>query len=158
VHLDDPEDDVLEFPAYAMFLDPGTALVVRSNGNVSKKMSAGMCAKEVREIKAKSDGHILDTNMVRFNIAKNPALMNHISKGFFDVKRIGLAEFVKGCGTIEENGFWSSDTGSEDDKEITDLLDSELEDLNLDDIVCVQDDESWDPITKADPRVWMTIV
>jgi hypothetical protein len=108
VHLDDPEGDVLEFPAYAMFLDPGTALVVRSNGNVSEKMSAGMSANEVREIKAKSDGHILDTNMVRFNIAKNPALKSNISKGFFDVIRIGLAEFVKGYGTIEENGFWSS--------------------------------------------------
>jgi hypothetical protein len=48
--------------------------------------------------------------------------------------------------------------GSDDDKEITDLLDSELENLYLDDIVCVQDDESWGPVTKDDPRVWMTIV
>jgi hypothetical protein len=82
VHLDDPEGDVLEFPAYAMFLDPGSARVVRSNGNVSKKISAGMSAEQVRQIKSESDGHILDTNMVRFNIAKNPALKSHISKGF----------------------------------------------------------------------------
>jgi hypothetical protein len=73
----------------------------------------------------------------------------YVFKALSDVIRIGVAAFVINHGKSEE--------GSEADGEDKPITMPEGE-LDLNDVLYVSGAESWGPVTREDPKVWVTIV
>ena len=133
LYLDFP-DSSLEYPCYAVFLDPANALVVRSTGKVSEiiKSSVGTDKLPNRNIVITSE-EILELIPDKTKIKKS----RH--KAIYDVERIGVASFVKGYGKKDENGQWIE---SDDELNAT----------------YVKGADSWGPVTIEDAKVWVTIL
>jgi hypothetical protein len=173
-------DEVLQFPCYALFLDPANALIIKGKdvgpyrdikGNEDPQRlvpKAIMTTKDInqsnREI-PKGDvtvwipGNKTSKNPVeraprplvideevRRELRKHGDAMDRslIHKSINDAVRIGVGEFVKnyGDGGVKESRVYNR----------------ELEGpLTLDKILNVGGDESWGPVTRNDPIVWVTI-
>lgn len=139
-------NEELKFPCYAIFLDPAYAILVRSNGQISKVIKKHMSLAKLREIV--DDGRILDTPGVRASIAKG--IQGGVFKCYFDVERIGVAMFVKNLHELGEDGF----PIEKEDKEPEPLPEGEKIDRKF----IVYGEESWGPVKTEDPRVWVTVV
>lgn len=144
LHLDFPNDP-LQFPCYALFLDPANALIIRSKEFEPFQDDPGKGYPEKPVPKS-----VLSTEVVQQNIEKYPQLKGaYVFKALSDVIRIGVAAFV-----INHR---KSDEDSEEDDEDKPITMPEGE-LDLNDVLYASGAESWGPVTREDPKVWVTIV
>ncbi|KAI1413044.1 HET-domain-containing protein [Hypoxylon sp. FL1857] len=146
LHLDVP-DESISYPCYALFLDPSKALILRTKDLEPKINDDG--TEDPNTLVSKPIPTCKDIN---FNVAKNPEVKGYTFKALFDVVRIGVGVFVKAA---KEN---PQQKPGEGEKEPEQWDEAKHGKLTLDKILHVSGDESWGPITKDDPIVWVTIV
>lgn len=143
----------LSYPCYAMFLDPSNAIIVRSTGRVSKRIREVMSPESLTTLD--DSGKIMDTPVLRQQLAANPALgKSRSAKPMFDVERIGLADFVRAQGALNKDGFGVRDVVSEREPAGT-ISDRKFDPSK---VAIATGKDSWGPVTKDDPRLWLTIV
>lgn len=154
----------LQYPCYALFLDPEHAILVRSTGRVSDVISRN---RPLPKGGYRESDRLLDSLECRRLQQENPTLKRQIMKPIFDAERIGLAKFVKGTEPFGEDGFSLDADDERIDKyegvpekaEASTSAEAEpnLKKLSLDDVEYVSDG-SWGPVNKDDPKVWLTVV
>ncbi|KAI2601959.1 HET-domain-containing protein [Hypoxylon sp. NC1633] len=147
LHLDIQDED-LSYPCYALFLDPSKALILRTKELEPKHDQNGTDGGEILVSKP-----ILTASDVNRNVARNPTTKGFTFKAIFDVVRIGVGVFVKSA--REEDADDDAAEGDRAPKRWDEERDGKL---TLDKILHVSGDESWGPITKDDPKVWVTMV
>lgn len=150
---DSGKNDTLQYPCYAAFLDPANAILLRSIGRVSKVIAATSPPSE--ETLRTHRSELLNSALLREMAQEEPSLLkDRISKPLFDVERVGFAEFVRSSGPRDDDGFPLDDTDPRLPKPET----VDKADFDPDQVELRHGNESWGPVTKDDPRVWLTIV
>jgi hypothetical protein len=179
VHLDMP-DEALQFPCYSLFLDPANALIIKGKdvepyrddkGNEDpqrptpkKIMTTEDINRRNREMpkgditiwlpgdkmskdpaKRAPQPHVTSENVYRelqkIGKATGQSLLH---KSINDAVRIGVGQFVKNIGgsAVKEPRPYNCE------------LDGPL---TLDNVLSISRHESWGPVTRDDPIVWVTI-
>lgn len=172
--------DPLQFPCYALFIDPANAIIIKGKdvepyrddkGNedpqrlVPKKI---MTTEDINRINREIPKGDMTIYLPGDKTSKDPAKRaprplvipedeyrelrkigdadgrSLLHKSMNDAVRVGVGEFVKNC-------------SGESVKEPR-PYDRELDGpLTLDTVLSVQGNESWGPVTRNDPIVWVTI-
>lgn len=150
---DSGKKDALQYPCYAAFLDPANAILVRSTGRVSKVIAATSTPSE--DTIRNHGGELLNSALLCETAKKEASLLkDRISKPLFNVERVGFAEFVRSSGVCDDDGFPFGDTHPRRLKpervNNAEFVPSKVE--------LRHGNESWGPVTKDDPRVWLTII
>lgn len=179
VHLDMP-DEALQFPCYALFLDPANALIIKGKDVEPYRDDKGNEDPQrliPRKIMTTEDINRSNREMPKGNItiwlpgdktskdpvkrAPRPRVIPEgvyrklreigkaegrslLHKSINDAVRIGVGQFVKNYG----------DSAVRESRPYNHELDGPL---TLDNVLSVQGDESWGPVTRNDPIVWVTI-
>jgi hypothetical protein len=141
--LDFPDEPV-DFPYYALFLDPGNALVLKAKpGNSSNTTN------------------ILTSNVINLNLARNPTWKGKamVWKSMADAVRVGIATFVNNVGKKKDGADGDEDDDEDEEKKKPARVWDEKVDgpLKLEDILHVSGDQSWGPVTDQDPKVWVGV-
>ncbi|KAI1814779.1 HET-domain-containing protein [Poronia punctata] len=178
VHLDMP-DEPLQFPCYALFLDPANALIIRAKDFEPYRNEKG--EEDPRKLVPKKIMTTADVNQVIREIPKGPQTIwlpgdrtskdpakraprslvipeaeyralrgmaqgrSLLYKSINDAVRIGVGQFVKNYGGDKDE--------QEEPRQYDRERDGPLEDIAL----RVHSDESWGPVTRNDPIVWVTV-
>lgn len=145
----------LQYPCFALFLDIGTAILVRSTGRVSEIISK--TRPEPPDGYSNKD-RVMTSIDCRRQIEENPAAKTSLMKPLFDVERVGLATFTKESGPKDEDGFFVEPHAPERRAQKGKKEDVDVSKLSLEDIKHVSGTASWGPVTAEDPKVWLTVV
>lgn len=150
IHADFP-DEPLQFPCYAVFLDPANALIIRPN----KPELQSYLHPYVDSTRKQVSDQIFTTSDANRNIRENPRIKEGVFKAIVNAVRVGLGVFTGGPDKpTRETG----EVGEEEEKEPR-KWDSAVDgELTLDKIWHVSGDDSWGPVKKEDKCVWVTIV
>lgn len=137
-HPDDPTEH-FDFPYLALFLDPGNAIVL--------KMKPGPLQVRPGEVPGGVPGNeersaFLTSDVVNFNIKKNPRIKDWTFQAMSNTERVGLAYFAK----VYVGEQDASDTIKD------------LDNLTLDDVLYESADRSQGPITSNDPKIRVVIL
>jgi len=140
-------DEPLQFPCYALFLDPANALIIKGKDLWPYRDDKGN--EDPEKLVPKG---ILTTEDINRKIRENPKLKTGVHKAINVALRIGVGAFVKSFGK----------PGQEEEEEVETkpprTWDPEVDgELKLENILHVGGDESWGSVTKEDRRVWVTI-
>ncbi|KAI1384811.1 HET-domain-containing protein [Hypoxylon trugodes] len=145
LNLDLP-DEPISCPCYALFLDPSRAIILQTKEFEPKRNEDG--TKDPNTLVSKP---ILTTCDVNRSIAGDPKMKGFVFQALFEAVRIGAGIFVKSTKKELDQ--------SEDEEKEPELWDEAKHGkLTLDKILHVSGDQTWGPITKDDPKVWVTIV
>ncbi|KAI8966273.1 HET-domain-containing protein [Daldinia sp. FL1419] len=150
LHLDVAEESI-SYPCYALFLDPSKALILRTKELEPKRNDDGTEDPDVLVSKP-----VLSTPDVNRNIADRPEMKNFVFQAIWQVVRIGVGVFIKEPTKNKDRP--EDEDEDEDEKEPKVWDEAKQGKLTLDKILHVQGDESWGPVKKDDPKVWVTIV
>ncbi|KAI0850272.1 HET-domain-containing protein [Daldinia vernicosa] len=146
LHLDVPEESI-SYPCYALFLDPSKALILRTNELEAKRNEDGTNDPDTLVSKP-----VLTTPDVNRNIAEYSETKNLVFQALYQVVRIGVGVFVK-------EPMKNKDQLENQEEKEPELWDEAKQGkLTLDKILHVAGDQSWGPVTKDDPKIWVTIV
>lgn len=146
LHLDVPEESI-SYPCYALFLDPSKALILRTNELEAKRNEDG--TKDPNTLVSKP---VLTAPDVNHNIAEHPETKTFVFQAMYQVVRIGVGVFIKEPTKNKEQ------LENEEEKEPEMWDEAKQGKLTLDKILHVEGDQSWGPVTKDDPQIWVTIV
>jgi hypothetical protein len=143
IHPDLP-DEPLEFPCYAVFLDPAHALIV-----TPIKSEPHSCIDSTGNNVSNT---ILTTSEANHFIREDPRIKGWNFKAIVDAVRVGLGVFTKNAEGLA--------AGAEDEQEQEPRMwDPEVDgELTPDMVMHVTGDESWGPVKKEDQWVWITVV
>ncbi|KAK6953153.1 hypothetical protein Daesc_005453 [Daldinia eschscholtzii] len=146
LHLDVPEESI-SYPCYALFLDPSKAIILRTNKLEPKRNEDGTEDPDTLVSKP-----VLTTPDVNRNIAEHPEMKTFMFQAMYAVVRIGIGVFIK-----EPMG--NKDRPEDEEQKEPKVWDEAKQGkLTLDKILHVEGDQSWGPVTKDDPKIWVTIV
>ncbi|MBE3041853.1 hypothetical protein IMZ48_04580, partial [Candidatus Bathyarchaeota archaeon] len=141
--------EALEYPCYALFLDPANALILTSTARELHRDASGKEDPE-RIVPAGQ----LTSSLVDFNVARNPGLRGNVFQSLHASVRIGVGAFVKGT----PKGEAGEGAGPGKDKAPQAYDPKKHGELKLENILHVSGDESWGPVTDKDSKVRMAIV
>jgi hypothetical protein len=146
VHLDLP-DEPLQFPCYALFLDPAKALIIKG-----KDLWPYYDDKGNEDTEKLVPKDILTMEDINWKIRENPELKTGIHKKINGAVRIGVGAFVEKIGK----------PGQQEDEKVEKKYPRKWDpevygELKLENVLHVEGDESWGSVTKEDQRVWVTI-
>jgi hypothetical protein len=137
----DLADEPLPSPYFALFLDSGNALVLRTRHGrpvIAPGEIPGYSATGVDDL----DVIVTSSDVLR-QTKTRPETKDWVFQAFANTERIGVASF---------DGIPQRKDEAKDDSPI------DLDKLTLDDIVSVPAKESWGLVTKEDPKVRVTII
>ncbi|KAF2176839.1 HET-domain-containing protein [Zopfia rhizophila CBS 207.26] len=136
--LDFP-DEPIPSPCYALFLDPGNALVLRVRQGRPEIKRDEIPGFDVERDANSISEKLVTTNSVVEVVKKRPELKGLMWQSLPNAERIGIATFSKGYKPMAR----------EDKKEVEEL---DVDNLTLEDVEHVLAGESWGAITREDPR------
>ncbi|KAI1469236.1 HET-domain-containing protein [Daldinia caldariorum] len=151
LHLDVPEESIL-YPCYALFLDPSKALILRTQDLEAKRSKDGTEDPDAALVPKP----VLTTSDVNRSIVEHPEMKTFMFQAMYPVVRVGVGVFIKEPTKNQEDRPDDGD-GEEEEKPKV-WHEAKQGKLTLDKILHVEGDQSWGPVTKDDPKIWVTML